>query len=561
MEFAQQRDTAARDDRVHATGVCRRGAPRPWLDWAVGGLLALVLGSVYAMTLHPGVGRGDSAELQYAGSLLGLCHAPGYAIAVTCAKLFAQLPIGPSAAWRINLMVAICGVTGCVSMYALVRQVTKQILPAVGAAAVLGFSSVYWANSVLAEVYVFCAMFLLLAAYAVARFVESNKSVWLYLAALLLGVAVGQRVSEVLILPAFVVLWLAYRRQARLSPARLGVSLALFALPFAYSVTFFMLRFDPAEPYARDDAERARLIEQRPPFSELSPVQRSAYATRYCLGIQWAGHGEYSPDRMRQDVNKYIWALSGLGGLGDRFDLRDPASAANRTRLEYGSSVSALGVLLALLGVWFGRRQWGWVLFGLGMFGGNTVFYLVHQPINNLNFTVPGLIGLSLLAGLGMAGRNWQTPGSAKGIVCQVACLAVPLFLLLSNWRFVDAGTAQVRERIQYCARLAKAPLPVGSVIIARRNSGMVYRYLYHVEAGRADVSVVNAESPEWPRLVERFNRQGRPTFFHAAPGNSPRRGPGVMPGEVFRADFTARLRRHTPASLAELGFLRSTMR
>ena len=293
-----------------------------WATRIVAGLLILLLGGVYLATLHPGVGRGDSAELQYVGPLLGVCHAPGYAVEVTFAKLFSLLPVGSSVAWRINLMMAVFGVIGCLALYGSVRRITRQILPAVVAATILGFSSIYWSHSLLAEVYVFYGTFLLLGVYTTVRFVESNKAAWLYLTALLLGVCIGDRIAEVFILPAFAALWLGYRKQVRLSVVRLLVSLALFVLPFAYRVGFFMLRSDPARPDARDDAERSRVIERRPLFIELSGPERLEYAVRHCSGLMWAKHVQYSAERLRWDIDKYVWLLCGRGGFGDRFKHR-----------------------------------------------------------------------------------------------------------------------------------------------------------------------------------------------------------------------------------------------
>ena len=453
-------------------------------------------------------------------------------------------------------MTAVCAVIGCLALYAAVWRITRQMLPALVAATILSFSSIYWSRSLLAEVYVIYGMFLLLGIYTAVRFIDSNKTPWLCLTALLLGICVGDRVSEAFILPAFVALWIACRQRARLNVARLAVALVLFVLPFAYSVSFFLLRFDSAQPYARDDAEHARVIERRPPFTELSGPQRLRYALHHCLGLSWARHLQYSPKRLRWDIDKYAWLLSGGGGFGDRFEPGDPIREAKQRQQGPGSSVGALGLLLAALGVWFGRRQWGWVVLGLGLFVGNTAFYLLHQPLNNLSSTIPGLIGLAFLAGLGAAGVIQKISRTAPRTVCRVVCLAAPLFLLVSNYRFVNRSTTEEHERVAHCARLAQAPLPPESVIISRRNSGMVYRYLFHVVAGRKDVSVVNAEEREWPQLIRHFHRQGRPTFLRTTQDNRQHFGRAAWPGDVVLGSVRARLRPNTPEPLAKLGFL-----
>jgi hypothetical protein len=526
---------------------------------AVAGLLALLVGGVYLQTLHPGVGRGDAAELQYAAASLGVCHPPGYAIEVTFGRLISRLPLGPGVAWRVNLMMAVCGVVGCLAVYGTVRRVTRQVVPAVGAATILGFSSVYWAHSVLAEAYVFYGMFLLLATYAAARFVAGGKTWWLYLAALLLGTCIGGRVSEAAVLPAFGVLWLAHRRQARLTPGRLVVSLVLLAVPFVYSAMFVMVRFDPGQPYARDDFARRRILGEGPAFPERGTAAHAAYATRYCLGLEWAERVPHSAERLWWDVDKYAWLLSGLGGLGDRFEREDAATHARQLQQGRGASIGALGVALALLAVGLGRRQWGWVLFGLGLFAGNTAFYLAYQAVNNLDFTIPGLAGLALLAGLGAGAVTGPRRSRPLRLAGQVACLLVPLLLLVANYRFMNRSTEAERARVAHCLQLVQAPLPPDSVIISQRNSGMVYRYVYHVEAGRPDVAVINAAPPDWAPLFRHFLGAGRPTFVRAPPGNRSQLGPAPMPGDKIRADYRARWRLQTPAPLAEFGFLAVT--
>jgi hypothetical protein len=143
--------------------------------------------------MHPGVADGASAELQWAGPLLGICHSPAYAVQVSFLKLFGALPIGGSLAWRANVMSAVFGIAGCLALYGAVRRMTGRVLPGWIAATTLAFSSVFWSHALVAETYVFGAGFILLAVYSAVRFVESDRSAWLWATALLLGVAVAER--------------------------------------------------------------------------------------------------------------------------------------------------------------------------------------------------------------------------------------------------------------------------------------------------------------------------------------------------------------------------------
>ena len=527
----------------------------------MGVLLALAIGGVYAITLHPGVGRGDTAELQYVGPLLGVCHPPGYAIEVTFARLFNAISVGPSVAWRINLMMAVCGTIGCLLFYGTVRRITGRIWTGCIAAGLLAFSNIYWQHSVLAEVYVFYAVFLLLATYATARFLGSDRAGWLFLTAGALGVCVGDRISEVTILPAFAALWWFQRRRVHLNVGRIILSLVLFVLPFAYSVTFFWVRNDPAQTYARDDATCRQILEHETPFQERPFRAKLSDALKYCLGLKWAERGNFSMKRLGEDVQKYGWLLSGAGGFGDRYERTTPALASKQTQQGSGSAIGGLALLFGAAGIWRQWKQWQWIVFGAGLFAGNLAFYLGHQAPDNLDFVIPGLAGIALLVALGMDGLIGGCRNAKASWFMRSACLAAPLFLLITNYIFLTENASLERARIDYCTRLAAAPLPRNCILLSHRNSGMVYRYLYHVEAGRTDVMVINADPGAWPKLVNHLMRQGRIILVHAPPKNERQYGAVVMPGDPIPPELRSRWLVNTPRELAGLDFLRVTSR
>jgi len=491
--------TASRGERASVAGAPRgaRGSRAAWI------LLAIVLGGVYLATLYPGVRLGDSAEIPLMSALLGVCHPPGYALEVVFGKLFSMLPFGPSVAWRINLMQAVCGVVGALALHGTVRRLTGQILPGLVAALTLAFSSIYWMHSIVAEVYVFYGMFLLLGIYTAVRFLMSDRGGWLYLSALLSGVCVGGRLSEVLILPALVGLWLGFRRRVRLSPRRIATALLLAVLPFVFTICFYMVRERPALLHARDDALRDEILEVGPSFSELSFGGQLWEAVCYSAGLRGAGRADFTAfswERVGWDLNKYAWLLSGLGTLGDRFSEAEVAASplvAFRQREQgRGTSIGVLGVLLAVLGIARRRRQRGAVLLGVGLFVGNLVYYLYMHPVDNLHFTLPGLAGLAVLIGLGVSTRSTVgSTGSAKprrrSLVYQLACLVVPGFLLLSNFTVVDFRTPIERERVELGALVRQTPLPDNSAIIAAYWRAQRLRCFYWVDGNRTDVRVL----------------------------------------------------------------------
>jgi len=452
--------------------------------------MCVLVATVYGLTLHPGVSRGDSAELQYASATLGVCHSPGYQVEVHFGKLFSLLPVG-DVAWRVNLMMVVFGVLGCLVLYDTVQRITGRLLPAWVAATTLAFSSAYWSHAIVAEVYVFYGAFLLAGVWAATRFVFTNKAAWLYVMSLVLGVCCWDRPSEFFVLPGFLAMWLAFRGRVKLGALRLAVAAALFLAPLAFSVSSYLVHFAPQRLPNRDDALRDEILSRPrgdPRFASMGTLPR---ALCYCLGLGWADQG-LPAERAWTDLERYGFHLSGAGAFDDigQLDKRT-------TNIEQGcgTSLGCLGFFLAVWGSILWRRQYGWVLLGWGLFAGNLAFYLWNSRWDGLTFIVPGMAGLSLLAGLGAA---WlpRTAG-ARRRVFQAACLAVPLFLLATNYPFLDRSTSDEHHRQEMLRDVAATPLTRESAFLLTYWPAMTFRALLHVETSRPDIHVFRLDKTE----------------------------------------------------------------
>lgn len=488
------------------------------------GLAAVVLG-VYLRTLAPGVGAGDVAELQFVAPQLGICHPPGYPLVVCAGYLAAQLPVGPSIAWRVNLLMGLSATLGCLALYGTLARITGRVLPGIVGAATLAWSSVYWMHAIEAEVYAFYAMLLLVGVYCATRFFLGGRSLWLILAAAALGACVSNRVSEVFVLPAFVVAWVAFRRTARLSGARVAIASGLFLLPAAFTLGFHIARQNPAALYLRDNLLRDALIEPtQKTFAQFTPLEKLADAISYSLALKWQNM-QFGPTRAEQigtgwQFNKLGWLLSGAGALGDRYPVESEQNRWFKLEQGRGAAIGAPALALALLGIFSWRRQWGWPALGGLLIAGNLAFYLWHRPPDNIEFIVPLLAGLSLLAGLGAA----LQPGQASSPAAQrrrsafaTAALLAPLCLLLGNWRVFAADPEATRAALERARQVVASPLPENALIIAGYERAMTYRYLLHLEARRSDISIVISRSAYTPQQIQQlfmhFHRLGRPMF------------------------------------------------
>ncbi|MHC4075888.1 MAG: protein O-mannosyl-transferase family [Planctomycetota bacterium] len=481
-------------------------------EFIAGFLFAAFLFIIYLTTMLQGVDSGDSAELQFVSPLLGVCHPPGYSIEVCFGKLFSILPVGPDIAWRINFMMTVCGVIGSLALYGTIRRITGSILAAITAAATLGFSSIYWTYSLVAEVYVFYSMFLLLGIYCIVRFAESDKAFWFYLAALSFGVCVADRISEILVLPGFLFLWLTVRKKVRLDVVRVVIAMVIFLLPFAFTVSYHLIRGHPEKRldrlYSRDSALRYQILGDNFKIAKAPPLKkRISRAVKFCLGLTYKKDASFHPEVMKWDVNKYAWLLSGMGAGGQRFQPGDRRNSAQGK----GTSIGILGILLVLLAVFFQRENRAWLIVGFWFFAANLGFILWHHRWDNLTFTIPGLIGLSLLVGLGAAGGHWK---SKQLLLYRVGCLVVPLFLLLSNFALVNRNTPQEKKLQDHDRKLAKASFPSNGVIISTYWPAMNYRYLIHIQAGREDVQILHENVKNWQKLIAYFLKNGQPVYL-----------------------------------------------
>jgi hypothetical protein len=120
-------------------------------------LAAAAAGALYARTLAPGVGAGDSGELLLAAETLGVPHPPGYPLWTLLARAAASFPFG-ELAWRVNALSALLAAISVGLLYVLARQLGAGRLGAAAASALFAISVPLWRVAVEAEVYSLAAV-------------------------------------------------------------------------------------------------------------------------------------------------------------------------------------------------------------------------------------------------------------------------------------------------------------------------------------------------------------------------------------------------------------------
>ncbi len=160
-------------------------------------LLFLVSFGVYLKTLCPTVYVGDSGELIAAAYTLGIAHPPGYPLYCLLGKLFTFLPFG-SIAYRINLMSAFFASLTVVLVYLIILKILTngptgqrvngstgklanwqtgkpfaRHIPAISSSLLFAFSSTFWSQAVVAEVYTLNTFFLALSIFVLLKWREA----------------------------------------------------------------------------------------------------------------------------------------------------------------------------------------------------------------------------------------------------------------------------------------------------------------------------------------------------------------------------------------------------
>lgn len=202
-----------------------------WWAWGSAAALGAATAALYAYTLAPGLGGTiDSAEFQHAAYNLAVVHPTGYPLYLLLARLWITLvPVGEPA-WRVNLLSAVFAVAAVLIVYATVLRLTRLPVAGLLAGALVATHGLVWEQAVVAEVNSLNLLLVAAVFYALLRW---RDDAWpLEIAALLLGLALANHRTSLLLVPGLLVfLALASRGGRRIGRATLARSLLALALP------------------------------------------------------------------------------------------------------------------------------------------------------------------------------------------------------------------------------------------------------------------------------------------------------------------------------------------
>ena len=175
---------------------------------------------VYALTLLPGVSVGDWAEMQKAPSALDIAHPTGYPTYILLGKLWSFLPIG-SVAFRMNLLSAVyAAVAVGLTVLILGRLGVRPSLAWVSAM-LLAFTGTLWGQATVADENTLQLALVALLLWLALRWRDDRRAADLRLAALVAGLALGNHLLSLGVVPfvALYMLWVARSELRKRWPA------------------------------------------------------------------------------------------------------------------------------------------------------------------------------------------------------------------------------------------------------------------------------------------------------------------------------------------------------
>ncbi len=297
-------------------------------DAVLAPLLGLASLGLYLRTLAPGLLYGDSGEFQTLVYSLGMSHPTGYPVYILLGRLFTLLPLG-GLAWRVNLFSAVLSALTVSCIYLIVRLLAGWRLAAVTAALALAAAPLFWAFSIVTELYVPACAFLSGIILLLLLWRRSGNRLWLGAAAMLGGLSLGVHPSVALAAPAVLV----YLAVISLTPGLLtrrergriwlvAVGGALLGVGLAFAAFLALDLRNPSEGYYNATVEPALSVWGMTPTDFDSPLERLKflYAARQFRYAMFADSAVTMPSIARTYINtlqETFAALTlGLMGIG-----------------------------------------------------------------------------------------------------------------------------------------------------------------------------------------------------------------------------------------------------
>jgi hypothetical protein len=430
---------------------------------------------VYLLTMAPELTWGrsylgrrvgsDGGDLVTAAWVWGVPHPTGYPTFTTLAGLFARLPLG-SVAWRVHLLSGVAGAATVALLYLIGRRLAAErargpaALGAAVGALLLAFSSLFWAHSLIAEVYTLHLFFVALLLWLVLRWRDGDGPLWP--AALAFGLGMGNHVTLTFLGPAIaLLLWTGRGRLAWRGVLQSALALALGLTVYVYLP--WRAATDPVVNWGAPDTWQ---------------------------GFRWTVGG--------QGYRRFFFALPRdelLPRLGDWWRL---------TAIQF----TPLAWPLAALGLWELARRDRWPALGTFLHAAINLVYSVGYTASDAFVNLlPVYFYVALWMGQGalwLLGGVWPSrkprkrarPASQRlPLTMRLAIaglLLLPLLSLVGKWD--EMNLTHDRQAQDYAREALETVEPGSLILVGGDSQTFALWYYYYVKGLRPDVLVANYE-------------------------------------------------------------------
>ncbi len=142
--------------------------------------------AIYLSAVCPTIHLGDSGELATAAAGLAIAHVPGYPLTTQFAHAITRLPLG-SVAFRGNLFSVLSGSLACLTIFFLIRRVSKNNLVAFAVAAAFAGGQMFMEQSLKIRAYPLNTAFTAALIYLTLLWRDTDDRRFLYLSAFVFG--------------------------------------------------------------------------------------------------------------------------------------------------------------------------------------------------------------------------------------------------------------------------------------------------------------------------------------------------------------------------------------
>ncbi len=428
--------------------------------WMAYGMLAATLAAVYGLTLAPGYTwanrAADAGDLITAAYTGGVAHPPGYPTYLLLARLFQYLPFG-TLALRTNLLSALCAVLAALFLMALVSDVgvgTHAVRLSAGfiAGLALGLSPLFWSQAVITEVYSLNVLFITLILwlmFAPSGEVGSlNAVTWRErLIGLLFGLALGNHLTVILLLPVWLLLAEA-RSDSGTATVGFQVDGKALARRFAWLIVGLLV------------------------YGVIPLRARSGSPVNWGGATDWQG---------------LWWLISGQLYQGRLFALDGAVLLARLSRWAalLPDQFGWMGLGLALLGMVGGHVRStvkvvaGWMALAYSGFA------LVYNIEDWYVLLLPLSLALALSLGVGVVELlTWLSKRSVGPRWVQLCAAAILALIALHAVPHFEEVNARQDDRAERFARAVLADAPQGALLQTQEDADTFTLWYYHFALG-----------------------------------------------------------------------------